>query len=393
MGSVEAARSVLNIASVCLGKMLAASEKYREYSMASWCVPGAQVMFGSDQRGDPFGTMLLDSMAGGGGATPDADGLDSGSYLSSMDKIIPNVELNEYLFPILYLYRKMSPDSGGAGKYRGGVGGEHAFVAHDTAKPLQTVYFSHGTEQPESVGLSGGHPAATNQWVIVRDSDVDKLLSQGTIPTSWQQLTGMAENPAAKSNSSLHSHDVSVAIYSGGGGYGDPLDRDPKSVSLDVRQGYVSTNVATQVYGVVLCDDNSVDVPATQALRAQMRSSAQSLTLQPPPAGTRISEYLVMCESESSAARSICCARCGHQYGSSDKNPKLAARLVERPLSHVGWIANPYNRKHDRFVWREFSCPGCAVVFDVEIMLRDMPILWDTQPKATGRAKGTGKTS
>ena len=376
MGSVEASRSVLNLASVCIGKMLAASEKYHELSMASWCVPGAQVLFGSDQRGEPFGTMLLDSMAGGGGALDTADGLDSGSYLSSMDKIIPNVELNEYLFPILYLYRKMAPDSGGAGKWRGGVGGEHAFVAHDTDKPMQTVYFSHGTEQPESVGLFGGHPGTTNQWVIVREANVENLLSQSKIPTAWQDLEGRVENPAAKSTSHLFPGDLSVAIYSGGGGYGDPVERDPEKVKQDVHSGYISVEIAHQVYGVVLRPDLSVNEPATQTRRSKLRN-AQSPRKHAEKGGTRISEHLAIYKK--GEARLICCTHCGHEYIPHDENPKLQARLVELPLSRVEWMANPYNRANDRFVWREFYCPSCAILLDVEIMLKGAPVLWDVQ--------------
>jgi N-methylhydantoinase B len=384
MGSVEAARSVLNLASVCIGKMLAASEKYREFSMASWCVPGAQILFGTDQRGAPFGTMLLDSMAGGGGARSVADGLDSGSYLSSMDKIIPNVEMNEYLFPILYLYRKTSPDSGGAGKYRGGTGGEHAFVAHDTDKQIQTVFFSHGTEQPESVGLSGGHPGSTNQWAIVRDSNLPQLLANGTIPTSWRYLEGAVEHPSAKSTFYLRGSDVSVAIYSGGGGYGDPLDRDPEKVRNDVSQGSVSIDAARSIYGVVVREDKSIDHPATRTRREELRASHKTQKRKPfAGTGTPISEHLVLCSAQEHQESVICCVHCGHEFGPPDRNPKLQALLVELPLRQVEWIANPYNRMHDRFVWREFYCPGCSALFDVEIMLRDMPPLFDAQLRAT----------
>lgn len=380
MGSVEAARSVLNLASVCIGKMLAASDKYRDVAMASWCVPGAQVLFGTDQRKEPFGTMLLDSMAGGGGARSAADGLDSGSYLSSMDKIIPNVELNEYLFPMLYLYRKIAIDSGGAGKQRGGAGGEHAFVAHDTERPLQTVYFSHGTEQPESVGLFGGHPATTNQWVVVRGSDFQALFSRAKIPTSWTELKGTVEYPPAKSNSQLHPGDVSVAIYSGGGGYGDPFDRDSARVSEDVRQGYISRGMAQQAYAVVLQPDGSADEESTRAWRAQLRDphKAGKFTL---CEGTCISEHLILCAAKVAKGRLIRCLHCGFEFGPPSQNPKLKARRVELPLRNVGWIANPHNRKNDRFVWREFYCPGCSVLLDVEIMLKEMPPLWDMQLK------------
>jgi N-methylhydantoinase B len=56
-----------------------------------------------------------------------------------------------------------------------------------------------------------------------------------------------------------------------GGGFGDPLERDPEQVAADVREGFVSANRAREVYGVVLTDDGRVDGAATAAVRASLR--------------------------------------------------------------------------------------------------------------------------
>ena len=59
----------------------------------------------------------------------------------------------------------------------------------------------------------------------------------------------------------------------GGGGWGDPLEREPAAVGRDVRNGKVSREAALNDYGVVLRDDNSVDQPATAHARAQRRAA------------------------------------------------------------------------------------------------------------------------
>ncbi|HXA12114.1 MAG TPA: hydantoinase B/oxoprolinase family protein, partial [Mycobacterium sp.] len=118
--------------SVCLAKMLAASEPHREQFMATW-MGGLYVedVFGVDQRGDFFGATILDAMAGGSGARATADGLDAGGFLDSPSSIIANVEDYEYSYPVLYLYRRIQPDTGGAGRFRGGNTLSMMYVCHD----------------------------------------------------------------------------------------------------------------------------------------------------------------------------------------------------------------------------------------------------------------------
>jgi N-methylhydantoinase B len=389
MGSVEGARSVLNLASVCIGKMLAATEDYRDCAMASWCVPGAQVIFGSDQRGEPFGTMLLDSMAGGGAASAVADGLDSGSYLSSMDKIIPNVELNEYLFPILYLYRKVATDSGGPGRFKGGEGGEYAFVPYDTSRPLMSVFFSHGVEQPESVGICGGYPASTNQWVIVRNSDALEFLRR-CCDVSWKELRGSVEAVAAKGKTALNSNDVMVAMYSGGGGWGDPFDRPAGQVLHDVSNGSVSVHMAEECYGVVVDAAGNLNGDATEAKRASLRGNdGKNGSVRQDCAslerGMRFADLLMIC-AEPDRPPVIVCMRCNHRFCGLDDNYKAHAAIRKRPLASVSYLANPHNTS-GRFELREFSCPECGSLLDVEVALSDMPIVWDIQIRPNGRIK------
>src|SRR5205823_2809323 len=76
----------------------------------------------------------------------------------------------------------------------------------------------------------------------------------------------------------LRAGDVVIERTAGGGGYGDPLEREPEAVVRDVRFGYVSLEAARSVYGVVL-DGNRIDTSATATLRAQLRDAGVVLDL------------------------------------------------------------------------------------------------------------------
>ncbi|HZQ27721.1 MAG TPA: hydantoinase B/oxoprolinase family protein, partial [Acidimicrobiales bacterium] len=92
---------VRNIASIAIGKMLAASDAHRDHAMAGWQgVKAVEEIFGRDGNGDPFGGPLLDGMAGGGGALPLQDGIDTGGHTSSLRSTIADVESYELRYPL-----------------------------------------------------------------------------------------------------------------------------------------------------------------------------------------------------------------------------------------------------------------------------------------------------
>src|SRR5262249_57105871 len=84
-------------------------------------VKALEELFGADRSGKRFGGPLLDGMAGGGGALCWRDGIDTGGHTSSLRATIANVESYELRYPILYPYRRPTPDSRGAGKFKRGA--------------------------------------------------------------------------------------------------------------------------------------------------------------------------------------------------------------------------------------------------------------------------------
>jgi N-methylhydantoinase B len=270
--------------SVCLAKMLAASEPHRSQFMATW-MGGLYVedVFGMDQRGEFFGAAILDAMAGGSGARARADGLDAGGFLDSPSSIIANVEDYEYSYPLLYLYRRIQPDTGGAGRFRGGNTVSMMYISHDVDVIPTKIMHAIGTLQPGSTGIAGGYPSCTNQFVIKRNSNVRQLLGRGYVPSELDEIDGELEvysDSIVKTSQS--AADVYRCIAMGGGGYLDPLDRDPGRVLADVISGVVTPAHAAERYGVIVADGaERIDDAATGERRHAIREERRATSLVP----------------------------------------------------------------------------------------------------------------
>lgn len=184
---------------------------------------------------------------GGGGATPFQDGpsyVGDGIDLGGLTA--PNIETNELDSPHLTEYHEYMIDSGGAGKWRGGLGVRYSIRFYDEAPFL--AIFGDGVKNPP-FGLYGGHPGTTNYLVVNEGTDEEEVLP-------------------AKGMRQLKGGDIYSIRSSGGGGWGNPLERDPAAVLDDVRNGYVSMEAAERLYGVVIVDDE-VDDEATTRRRGQ----------------------------------------------------------------------------------------------------------------------------
>jgi N-methylhydantoinase B len=160
VATVGAIQSVNNAACSAIGKMLAASDKYADEATAVWHANHFAIfMFGNNQRGRLAIGILTETFAGAGGARTFADGVDIGGEIPNPISRMANVETIEAQFPIRYLFRRRLKDSGGAGEYRGGAGGEMAIVAHDAPDGgIHYVVSGKGTKFPQSEGLGGGYP-------------------------------------------------------------------------------------------------------------------------------------------------------------------------------------------------------------------------------------------
>lgn len=271
--SVASAWATQNAVSECVAAMLNTHPTHRQSLMSVCCGTwDLTLLAGVDQRGNGFVTMICDSMAGGLGARVDADGVDTGGLNCIPMGRVADVEMNEFSFPMLYLWRREEPDSGGPGRYRGGVGASSCFIPHDT--PIGGVHLvvsAPGKAIPQAPGLSGGYPANTEFDVLVRGSAVRAALAEGRIPASLEELGGDREVVPPHLETDVGHDDVYYTHWQGGGGFGDPLLRDPAAVAHDLQEGKVSAAAATGIYGVVLDASGTIDADQTDRQRNQMR--------------------------------------------------------------------------------------------------------------------------
>jgi N-methylhydantoinase B len=150
-------------------------------------------------------------------------------------------------------FNEFTTDSCGAGKYRGGCGAKYRIRMYDQAPKL--VMFGDGKVHPP-YGLFGGKPGSCNLAFINEGKDAQRELK-------------------AKEAVQLKAGDTYSSYPSGGGGWGDPLERDPEAVRADARGQIISLASAREQYAVVLEGEQlSVNVQQTQALRASRRGGA-----------------------------------------------------------------------------------------------------------------------
>jgi N-methylhydantoinase B len=191
------------------------------------------------------------SPPGGMGARPNKDGLSAitGGKLGGTAAHI-SIEIFETRFPWYVVKEELAIDSGGPGKYRGGLGIEWVIkpVKHS---PKMTVVIDRIEISP--YGLYGGYPGLHGLIAVkTKNGEIRELPSKGTFM--------------------LSEGDELIMRTPGGGGYGDPLDRDPELVLYDVINGYVSREAAFRDYGVVITEDFKINYEETKKIRLIAKS-------------------------------------------------------------------------------------------------------------------------
>jgi len=264
---------VMTAAHNALSKMFLASEDYRDEACGNI---GASfnnfVLAGARADGNYFATLILDGLAGGTGAGPDGDGENSVQNHWAVRTMISNVETIEMIYPVLYLWRREICDSGGPGRHRGGLGIETAMTPLGVDQ-MAVVNLGAGVDPRNCLGVAGGYPAAHAPSTITRGS-INWQNGGTTLPKRVTELEGENDAIPTKGVSGMVKSDVLHAVVgTGGGGYGDPLERDPEAVARDVAEGCVSDALALDVYGVVLApSDLTVDLAATNEARSAMKN-------------------------------------------------------------------------------------------------------------------------
>jgi hypothetical protein len=161
---------------------------------------------------------------------------------------------------------------GGTPIESGGVSSDHAITPYGT-DAIAVGVTSSGADHSHTLGLVGGYPGGGSTVRVARGG---APIQQGlpAIPADWDEIGGEKEVLAPKCQLTLKPGDVFSTIPHGGGGYGDPINRNPERVRRDVFERMVSVDGARKHYGVVISEESwSVDTSATETLRAEIRQS------------------------------------------------------------------------------------------------------------------------
>jgi N-methylhydantoinase B len=124
-----------------------------------------------------------------------------------------------------------------------------------------------GSKFPQSEGLAGGNPGAINDYVWVHSPDAEQ--GHNCFSQSLSSIPGEKE-AISWGVFPLMGNDALYVRWNGGGGVGDPLDRDPHSVLIDVTNQVISIDAAREIFGVQI-QGQSLDVDGTANLRISLR--------------------------------------------------------------------------------------------------------------------------
>ena len=186
----------------------------------SGAAPSMRALFsGVDRNGDRFSQVLF--ATGGMGASPHRDGLATTSFPTNVGA--GSIEAFESVSPLVVWYKQLRPDSGGAGRFRGGLGQE-AEIEVRSPVPVRLSLLSDRRDHP-ALGLLGGGAGAP------------ALIELGD-----------GSRPHPKSRTTVAPGTRVRMVYAGGGGYGDPGARDRAALENDLRDGYVTPAAARAQY-------------------------------------------------------------------------------------------------------------------------------------------------
>jgi len=261
---------------------------------------------------------LLEGISGGGGAFSFKDGLDTAALMIVMEYSMGDVETSENAYPVFYLTRRFFRDSGGAGRYRGGVGSLTAVAPYKTAGMNFFLVEDHRLVPIH--GSMGGYPGGSHHFWVGKQIERSKALCEGI--GELEEILPQLKLVSPITVLSIDSEDVIFFTSSGGGGYGDPLNRDSKNVTRDVLWKFVSIEKARELYGVVFKPGTlEVDAEQTKLERDKIRSKRMSRGVKTESIVAQFDgDYIILEKSKEGTIQ--LCSRCRRPFSSLNENWK-----------------------------------------------------------------------
>lgn len=345
---------------------------------------------GRDRQGEVFQNMILDWYAAPVGAFSFRDGIATGGVYWGPKQIAPNVEHNEQVMPLLYLYRREERDSGGAGEFTGGATVNIAFTTHGTDLVTHQVA-SCGVTHPTGTGLFGGHPGPPSVYKFRENAGgetVEALLRSERAVELLDLDDPDTRRLAPKENDLLQRPgDVYQVSCAGAAGFGDPLDRDPEEVVADLAGGAFGPEAGAELFGVVLAPGGGLDAGATAERREvsrRERLKRAEVPQAPKVDADSLSAPLVELGPHLDVRRDreggiwYCSARAGVALAPLGASYKRGCARLTLPLTAAHpHIDDPAEFVDDAPEFRLFLCPVTGGLIETEIARADDPPVAD----------------
>ncbi len=271
---------------ICMTKALFANPLTTEVT-APWFAMLPTLQYGGvTQHIQATANVSVEINAMGGGAHRDRDGEHAAAPFFATLADWGEIEDRETEIPVLGLWRRLAPNNHGFGRYRGGASVEWAYMLYGS--PLFAfAVTSAGGRFPNNCGLFGGYGNPCLPLTVVKPEGgldaVREYLADGARDLPYDAAELVARQPfpgdyevsmPAKPAEPVGEGELWIQRMGGGGGYGDPLEREPDDVVADLRQELITPEVAERVYRVVYdAATLRVDHEATEAARGDERSA------------------------------------------------------------------------------------------------------------------------
>jgi N-methylhydantoinase B len=363
-GHMDCGPRAMRAAHAALSKAMGLSDdpwiRQRCYALGGVTV-GVPVMTGRRLSGEWGYAFFLDQQSLGHGGLPVGDGVAFGGIDYSIAGREPDVETAEAAGPILYLWRREIPDSGGAGAYRGGNSLEAMSVPWKVDR-AELAHSCAGGVIPTR-GSRGGYPGGTT-WVDVYPDALPENFDR--LPDPSDLGIEPVPIPGKCATYDLGVRDAFRQVLTGGAGWGDPLLRPVDEIEADLARGSTTREAAAGAYGVVFADDGVIDRDATARMRLDRRS--ERIGAEAPELGDP-SRRAAVHPTDGKLECSFCSTDLGHATGDGQAGDGLRALTRRYPLADRLTTLNVRIREahSQHFDLVEHCCPGCGTLIEVEV--------------------------
>ena len=249
---------------------------------------------GINQTGMYLTGLTLEQASQGSPARGYSDGENSAWCIYTPEADFGNAEISELYYPILFLGRNVAPNSGGYGQFRGGLGHTAVWMVYNTpGLEYQCGDAGMRSKMVGNHGMYGAYPVVPDRPAYGHKTNVKQLIEEqrplihGRGDPESPAIASLIDAELVEDNAiapfvtpePLKDYDIIVHPISGAQAMGDPILRDPASVTKDLNEGWTTGRVADEIYGVVASKPNGafvVDAEATAAKRSEIREARKA---------------------------------------------------------------------------------------------------------------------